>query len=196
MELGQLVARRRMVRRYLGEPVDSDALERVLDRARRAPSAGFSQGQTFVVVTDRARRLALARLCDEEEYAARGFEPWLSVAPVHVVVCTQPSAYDARYAEPDKSAPDRPANWQVPFWWVDAGAALMLLLLAAVDEGLGAGFLDLSRPEEVKALLNIPAEALPVGLVTLGHSHPDQPITASERRGRRLFDDVVRFNAW
>lgn len=196
MELAELVARRRMVRRYLPEPVDLAVVARILDRARRAPSAGFSQGQTFVVVTDPARRSELARLCDEGDYVARGFEPWLSVAPVHVVVCTRPAAYAERYAEPDKAAPHRPADWRVRFWWVDGGAALMLLLLAAVDEGLGAGFLDLARPEEVKSLLGIPADVAPLGLVTLGHPHPDQPVTASERRGRRPYDEVVRFERW
>lgn len=196
MHLDELLARRRMIRHYLPDPVDPRLLERILDRARRGPSAGFSQGQAFVVVTDPARRSELARLCDEDAYVERGFPPWLSVAPVHVIVCTQPSAYERRYAEADKAAPQRPAQWRVPFWWVDAGSALMLLLLAAVEEGLGAGLLDLRRPEQVKALLGIPADVHPLGLVTLGYPHPDQPVTASARRGRRSFEEIVRFDAW
>lgn len=194
MELSELLARRRMVRRYTGEPVDPAALVRILDRARRAPSAGFSQGQTFVVVTDEAQRAALARACDEEAHVARGLPPWLSSAPVHVVPCVEPERYRARYAEPDKAASTQPDDWEVPFWWVDGGQALMLLLLAAVDEGLAAGFLAV-RAQRVRPILAIPEEVAPLGLVTLGHPAPDRR-SGSLRRGRRAWEDQVRFDRW
>lgn len=183
-----------MVRAYTGEPVDPEALERILDLARRAPSAGFSQGQAFVVVTDPDRRQALAAACHEPEYLARGFEPWLSRAPAHVIPCVEPQRYHRRYAEPDKAHSVPPAEWDVPFWWVDGGQALQLMLLAAVDEGLAAGFVtvDASR---IRPLLNLPAEVLPLGLVTIGHPAADRP-SGSVARGRRPWTDQVRWQAW
>ena len=103
-----------MVRSYKSEPVPREVLERILDNARRAPSAGFTQGQSFVVITDPATRRAIAELAHEHEYVADGFDPWISSAPVHVIICTSEAAYRARYAEPDKASSDKADEWPVP----------------------------------------------------------------------------------
>src|SRR5687767_4284561 len=133
-----------MVRRYTGEPVDEQRLARILDAARRGPSAGFTQGQSFVVVTEPERRAEIARIAGEPGYVAKGFDPWLSGAPVHIVMCVSEHAYRQRYREPDKlHGGEDEREWPVPYWYVDGGCALMLLLLAAANEGLAAGFLDL-----------------------------------------------------
>ena len=195
MEFREVVARRRMVRAYRPDPVDPEVVRRILDRARRAPSAGFSQGQHFVVVTDKARRAAIAALCREPEFVARGHTPWLSRAPVHVLPCVRPADYETRYARADKAAPQRPSQWTVPFWWVDGGAALMLLLLAAADEGLGAGFLDIPDAAGVRALLGIPADVAPLGLVTLGHPDPSAHLPL-RRHPRRPFEETVHLQRW
>lgn len=195
MDFGELVGRRRMVRAYTAEPVDEAVVARVLDTARRGPSAGFAQGQSFVVVRDAADRERIAELCHEPAYRARGYEPWLSRAPVHVVPCVRRADYDARYAEPDKAGTAAPGEWRVPFWWVDGGAALMLLLLAAVDEGLGAGFLAVDDADGLRDLLGIPSEVDPLGLVTLGYAAARQP-EGSSRLGRRPFDEVVHHGRW
>jgi nitroreductase len=183
-----------MVRRYTPEPVDLTALDRILDTARRAPSAGFSQGQSFVVVTDAARRGRIAEVCGESAYVARGFDPWISAAPVLVVPCVSADAYRRRYAEPDKARSTPPDEWDVPFWWVDGGAALMLLLLAVVDEGLAAGFLA-TDTETLRGELGIPEEVTPLGLVTIGHPAPDRR-SGSLARGRRPVDEVVHRERW
>lgn len=194
MELTEIIRRRRMVRSYTTDPVDPAAVERILEAARRAPSAGFSQGQTFVVVTDAARRQALARSCGEADHVARGLDPWLSRAPVHVIPCVEPQRYHARYAEADKAASTPPSAWRVPWWWVDGGQALMALLLSAVDEGLAAGLLAVDA-EQVRPLLAIPGGVEPLGLVTIGHAAPDRP-SKSLRRGRRAWTDQVRWQSW
>ncbi len=197
MEFGEVVRRRRMVRNYTDDPVDGDSLDRVLDRAQRAPSAGFSQGVTFVVVTDEDRRREIARLAHEDEYVADGFDPWISRAPVHVVVCVSKSAYLERYREPDKGGPDGTAGseggWPVPYWWVDAGASMMLLLLAAVDEGLAAGFLGSHNLADLSNLLAIPDDVAPIGIVTIGHPASDRR-SGSLARGRRT--DAIHRERW
>lgn len=193
MELREVVARRRMVRNYTDEPVDPAVVERIVDTARRAPSAGFSQGQRFVVVTDAATRRAVADLADEPAYVARGFHPWISRAPVHVVVCASEAAYRERYAEPDKRS--GPAGWPVPYWHVDAGGSLVLLLLAAVDEGLAAGFVGVHRVGGLADLLGIPDGVHPVGVVTLGHPAPDRR-SGSLARGWLPLEEVVSRERW
>lgn len=194
MDFHEAVRARRMVRNYRPEPVDPAALERILDTARRGPSAGFAQGVHFVVVTG-DQRLRLAELCDEPAYAADGFDRWLSRAPVHVLLCARRRDYEARYATADKARSKGPADWDVPFWWVDAGAALMLLLLAAVDEGLAAGLLAVDDARPLRALLALPDDVAPVGLVTLGHAAPDRR-SGSLARGRRPLGDVVHRGRW
>ena len=196
MQFAEVVARRRMVRRYRPDPVAPDVVRRVVAIACRGPSAGFTQGQAFVVVTDDRRRARIAELCDEPAWVARGATPWVSVAPVHVVPCVRRADYQARYAEPDKAGSRGPDDWAVPFWWVDGGAALMLLLLAAVDEGLGAGVLDIADREGVRALLGIPSDVEPLGLVTLGYPADAQPPSSASRRPRRPLDEQLHWQRW
>lgn len=195
MEFAAVVRARRMVRSYQDEPVEQAALERILDAARRGPSAGFSQGVHFVVLRDPADRVRMAELCDEAAYVAAGFRPWVSTAPVHVVPCVRRADYEARYAAPDKARSTSPPEWDVPFWWVDAGAALMLLLLATVDEGLAAGLLAVEDTPGLRALLGLPDDVMALGVVTLGHAAPDRR-SGSLARGRRPIEEVVHFDRW
>lgn len=196
MEFREVVARRRMVRNYTSDPVDPAAVERIVEAARRGPSAGFTQGQYFIVITEEASRRALAEVANEAEYVAMGLDPWISSAPVHIAVCTSEADYRQRYAEPDKSSEDGTEHdWPVPYWWVDAGASLMLLLLAAVDEGLAAGFFGVHRLEGLSAALGVPPEVTPIGVVTLGHPAPDRR-SSSLQRGWRPLGDVVHKERW
>lgn len=194
MELREVVARRRMVRNYQDRPVDRQVIERVVEAARRAPSAGFTQGQSFVVVTDPELRRRIAELGGEADYVEAGFDPWMSRAPVHVVVCVSEEAYRRRYREPDKAGTDE-QHWPVPYWWVDAGASLMLLLLAAVDEGLAAGFFGVHRLPGLQELLGIPEEVSPIGVVTIGHPALDRR-SGSLARGWRPLEEVVHWERW
>lgn len=189
--LGELVARRRMVRRYHPDPVDPAVVRRILQVAARAPSAGFSQPFRWVVVTGAGTRTAIAEACGEPAAVARGLDPWLSVAPVHVLPCVERGAYVRRYAEADKSASVGPDGWEVPFEWVDGGAALMALLLAVVEEGLAAGFLAVQEAA-VRRVVAFPEEWRPIGLVTIGHGRDDgRP--GSQRRVRQPLDGQVRW---
>lgn len=190
MEFSEVVKKRRMVRSYRPDPVPRETIERILQAAIHAPSAGFAQGQRFVVVTDPERRASVATLAGEERYVAKGLPPWLSVAPVHIVVCVSRSAYEERYAEPDKDGRD---TWTVPYEFVDSGAALMALLLATVDEGFAAGFFGAHRLPGLTELLELPAELTPVGIVTVGKPGPDGP-RGSAARARRPAQESIRWD--
>src|ERR671914_2928231 len=126
MEFREAVRRRRMVRHFAPEPIDRAVLERIAAAAQRAPSAGFSQGQRLVIVTDPQKRRRIAEICDEPHYVDAGFDPWISRAPALFVPCVSEEVYRARYREPDKRRPGDPEmEWPVPFWWVDAGCTVM-----------------------------------------------------------------------
>ncbi|MDX1448574.1 MAG: nitroreductase family protein [Acidimicrobiia bacterium] len=194
MEFTDVVRRRRMVRNYTEDPVPDDVIERIVDAGVRAPSAGFTQGQSFVVVTSAERRQRIAELAGEAHYVEMGFDPWISRAPVHVVICVSEEAYHRRYQEPDKTdAAGNEIDWPVPYWWVDAGASMMSILLATVNEGLAAGFLGAQSFEGLAEFLELPADVMPIGVVTIGHPAPDRR-SSSLQRGRR--SDVVHRERW
>jgi nitroreductase len=115
----------------------------VLDAALRAPSAGFTQGVSLLVldtVDQRQRFWAATAVTTTAEPPSRWLEG-MRTAPVLVLVLTSREAYLDRYAEPDKGWTDRDeGRWSAPYWFVDAGMAAMAALLAAVDAGLGACF--------------------------------------------------------
>lgn len=178
-ELDEVLRRRRMVRDFEPTAVGDEVLGRVLAAAGRAPSAGNSQALDLVVLsgpeTERYWSVTFADPTARERFRWQG----LFRAPVLVVAVTDPSAYVARYAEPDKSATGLGTGegaWSVPYWWVDAGMAVENLLLAVVDEGLGACFFGLFDHEAaVLAALGVPAGRRGVGAIALGHPRPDEP---------------------
>ena len=179
-----------MVRRYRPDPVAPAALERIARAALRGPTAGHAQGVSVVVVTDPERRAALAGLAGEADWVARGRSPWLSPAPALLVLCVEPGTYRARFARPDKD----PAALSVPWWWVDGGAALALVLLAAVDEGLAAGFLGAHRLPGLGDLLGLPDGVVPLGVVTIGH--PSADAAGPAPRPRRPAAEVLHRDRW
>jgi nitroreductase len=196
VDFAEVVRKRRMVRGFTVEPVPVAVVQRIVRTAQRAPSAGFSQGVAFVVVTEAERRQTVARLAGESRYTSSGHRPWISEAPVQVVVCTSERLYRERYREPDKLLADgSETEWPVPYWHTDAGCALMLLLLAAVDEGLSAAFVGVFQWRELQTLLGIPEHFVPIGVVLLGHGAPDKR-SPSLARGRRRLDEVVHREHW
>lgn len=198
MDFGEVVRLRHMVRAFDGCPIAPEARDRVLDAARRGPSAGFTQGFDLLVLEGPEETGRYWELTFPDP-AARSRFRWqgLFAAPVLVVPLTSPVTYTARYAEADKVATGLadPAAWPVPYWWVDGGMAVMLLLLAAVDEGLGASFFTLEHPTEVLAAFSVPGDRRPLGTVALGHPAPDSPGRSAGRR-RRPLDEVVHRGSW
>jgi len=186
MEFSEAIRRRRMVRNYRPLAVSPEAVERIVGAGLSAPSAGYSQGQSLVVVTDLRIRTQIARLAGEPGYSERGFDPWISGAPVHIVVCVSADAYHRRYQAPDKVAADA---WPVPYWWVDGGAALMAVLLAAVDEGLAAGFLGAHAVPGLSGLLGIPEDLSVLDIMCFG-----PPKKAPYKRWKKRLDEIVNWD--
>lgn len=195
MDLDTVLASRRMVRRYRTDPVPRETVEKIAGVIRRAPSAGFSQGHRLVVVTRRDTRERIAELAEESRYPER----WLSVAPVLMVLGVSEDAYHARYTKPDKLIDGKEIEWPAPYWWVDSGAFLMLVQLAAIDAGLATGFATVRRTEELKALLGLTDDIAVVGVVTIGYAREDavRPSdTARLRSMREPIGDLVRYESW
>ena len=196
MELQDAIRRRRMVRSFEERPIPPALRERLLANALRGPSAGFTQGFDLLVLEGPEE---LERFWDaissDRGFAARGW-PGVYRAPLVVVPLAHKGAYLARYAEPDKGWTDRgEERWPVPFWYVDAAFATMLLLLTAVDLGLGALFFGLRDPAALRSAFGVPADREPIGAIALGYPAPDRP-SASLKRGRRPLEEVVHRGGW
>jgi len=196
MDFRDLVLKRRMVRHFSDEQVAPELVQQILDLARHAPSAGFTQGQSFVVVTRPELKRAIAELCGEAAYVASGFHPFISGAPVLLIPCTSEAAYHRRYQEADKLQDDgSEIVWPVPYWHMDIGCAVMLALLAAVDLGLDAGFAGAHDLDALRALLGIPADVTPVGVIPVGHRAPDRR-SPSLKRGRKPEGEYAHWERW
>jgi nitroreductase len=196
MEFRDTVLKRRMVRNFADKPVDPVIIDRILELTRHAPSAGFTQGQSFIVVTRPELKKAIADTCEEEEYVQRGFAPFISKAPVLLIPCTSEAAYHRRYQEADKVNEDgTEIVWPVPYWFMDIGCAVMIALLAAIEEGLVAAFAGSKDLDRLRSLLNMPAEVTPVGVLSLGYRAADIP-SPSLKRGRKSDKEYIHRERW
>ena len=188
-----------MVRRFAPEPVSRDVLLRVLEVARHAPSAGFSQGFDFLVLDEPGQLEWFWKVTEHPKF------PWEPKdledrPPCIVLAISNAPAYLERYSRPDK-APfglQKADAWPVPYWDVDTGMAVMLVLLAAVEEGLGCVFFGLFWGEQqVLRELGVPEGCRPIGVLALGYPlDKKQPDGSRFSIARRSLDSMVRFGRW
>jgi nitroreductase len=192
-----------MVRDFTGESVDPALLDRLLDDARRVPTAGFSQGTDFVVLEGEQTEIFWKHTMDPA--VRMNFQwPGLLRAPIIVLPIADASVYLERYSQPDKAhaglGTDEGA-WPVPYWYIDTGMAGMALLYGVVNAGLGALFFGIFRNEAaLMAELGVPSGKRPIGAIAIGHPSPVAQPRAKEgspsRRSRRPLEAVVHRGAW
>ena len=207
MEFDEVVRRRRMIRSYDPDrPVAPELIDKIVRHGLRAPSAGFSQGWGFLVLTEQKDRDLYWESTTEGDLGdAKTDEAWkgdwltrMRTAPVLVVCFSNKSAYLDRYAQSDKGWTDRSeAYWPVPYWDIDTGFAALLMHLTAVDAELASCFFGVPAPavQTLKDAFGVPAEYTPIGTLTVGYRAPDKR-SPSLKRGHRPVDEVVHHGRW
>ncbi len=200
MDFQDVVRRRKMVRSYTTEPVDPAVLERALENATRAPSAGFTQGWGFLVLDSASDVLRYWAATTDSLEAPDEWLRGMMRAPVLVVPCSSKTAYLGRYAEPDKGWTDQDeTRWPMPYWHMDAAMASLLILQTAVDAGLGGCFFGIP-PRSIARLrdeFEIPEAFDPIGAITVGHPAPRTGARGSATRRRRLeTEEIVHRGTW
>ncbi len=199
MEFEQAVRRRRMVRSFTAEPVTPEVVDEICDLARRAPTAGNTAGIEFLVLEGHDTSAYWDVTLPSER--RDGFAwPGLLTAPALVVVWTNVGEYLRRYREPDKihtGLGARAEAWPVPYWFVDGGAVVMTMLLAAQDRGLGAAFFGMFGHEPaVRQRFDVPTDRRGVGTIAIGHPAGDDRPSRSAGRGRPDLGDVLHRSQW
>jgi nitroreductase len=174
-EFAEVVRSRRMTRAFDDRPLEPPVLDHLVDLAARAPSAGKTQGWHLVVLEGEDTALFWDATLPAVKRDSFRWKRLLS-APVIALPLADSKAYVDRYAEPDKSQTglgSGPAAWPAPYWTIDTSMAVMTLLLAAEDLGLGALFFGVFRGErELRQRLGIPSGLELLGAVALGHPAP------------------------
>ncbi|MDN5895653.1 MAG: nitroreductase family protein [Nocardioides sp.] len=194
MEFREVVRRRRMIRKYADQPVDAAVVDRMLEHAIRAPSAGFSQGWAFLRLDTPADVARFWRCSSPDPEASNAWLEGMRTAPVVIVPLANKKAYLERYAEPDKGWEDKAeARWPVPYWHIDTGMASLLILQTAVDEGLGACFFGIppDRTDAFREEFGVPQDYAPIGAITVGHRLSDSGAPGSATRRTRKPPEVV-----
>lgn len=197
MEFQDVVRRRRMVRNF--EPhhaVPPGTVDHLIDNARRAPSAGHTQGWEFLVLEGPSETARFWDAMFSQEKRASFAYPGIFHAPLIIVPLSNKSAYVERYAEPDKGWTDRDeARWPTDYWNVDTAFATMILLMSAVDLGLGALFFGIFDIAAFRQAFGVPDTHHPIGAIAIGYPAPDTP-SPSLKRGRRPLADIVHRCRW
>jgi nitroreductase len=198
MEFQDVVRARRMVRSFETSPLPKDVLERILRNAQRAPSAGFSQGWAFLALEGQAETGQYWSAVGPDDQDTFQW-PDLLNAPLLIVCLSNKSAYLDRYAEADKGWTDRSeAHWPAPYWDVDTGMAAMLILLTAVDAGLGALFFGIppAKIATFRQTFEVPLELRPIGTIAIGYPKAADRSSPSLGRGHRPAREVVHRGRW
>lgn len=197
MEFVDVLHRRRMCRSFTTDPLPRSTLDGLLSACLHVPSAGHSQGRHLLVLHGRRE---VARYFDATLPDRSGF-PWpgLLNAAALVVFCSDASAYQRRYAEPDKDFADGSLNhWGAPMWHIDTAFCAMTLLLGATNAGLGALFFGIfpAQLDAVRREFSVPQHLHPIGTVALGTPADDVRPSHSVGRGWKPLDELTTWGGW
>lgn len=206
MEFTDVVRRRRMVRGFKDGPLPAGTADRLLRVANRAPSAGFSQGYSFLVLEDDQQEplweILYAASASERTTADDGPEQVdaLRRAPLVIVPLACKDIYLDRYASPDKGLDHAEDVHPIPYWYIDTGFTALLTLLAVVDEGLGAVFFGIGGRVEIddfRARYGVPPEWDPIGALAIGYPDPAaDPVPPARASDRKPLTDLVHRGRW
>ena len=199
MKFTDLVRTRRMTRAFLPDPIGDEVLHSLIDLALRAPSAGKTQGTHFVVL---AGHDVAEFWNDTLPVSKREIFRWKQLldAPVIILPFVDPLAYVERYAEPDKVATGLGEGihaWPTPYWTVDGSFAVMTLLLAAHDVGLGALFFAVFNGEQqLRNRLGVPEHMQLLGAVAIGNAVRSSEKGRSAARPRVPIETALHQSRW
>jgi nitroreductase len=173
MDVLEAVKGRRSIRAFKNQDVPAEIVEKLMDAARYAPSAGNIQPWEFVIVRKPKikRRLVEAALD----------QVFIEEAPVVIVVC----------ANEVRSSQGYGVRGETLYCIQDTAAAIQNIHLAAYSLGLGTCWVGAFREEEAREILKVPHGIRPVAIIPIGY-----PAEAPTARGRRPVSQMVHYETF
>lgn len=168
MDLSEAIANRRSIRSFKKQELPANAVERLLDAARKAPSAGNVQPWEFVVASTESTRKALAQ-------AAFG-QKSIEEAPVVIVVCADEKRAEESYG----------SRGRLLYCYQDTAAAIQNILLTACSMDLGTCWIGAFKEDQIRKVINSPPEIRPVALIPIGYPNESPPA-----RRRRVIGEIM-----
>jgi nitroreductase len=203
MEFQDVVRKRRTVRAFERRELPREFVEQIIKNSQRGPSSGFTQGFDFLVFDgyDMTKKFWDHIISQTGENFDQKNSSGETAAPLIIVPLANSKAYVARYLEPDKVQVGRKTetDWPSPYWIVDSSFASMLIILSAVNLGLGVFYFSIGPTSKsippFREAFGIPEQYFPIGAIAIGYPAPSAP-SQSLRRGRRQRSEVFHYGHW
>ena len=175
MDFDEVVKRRKMIREYNSDrqQIPDKIVTNLIENAHRAPSAGHTQVQEFIIVKDSSTKKKLRKAAVNQEYVEQ--------APLLIVVCSNTSRSAGRYGSRGREF----------YSIIDGAFASMLILLSAVNEGIGACFVGAFEDTKVSQILELPKDVRPIGIICIGY-----PAEKPEKLGRIDIKALVHYEKY
>jgi len=173
--LVKLLNQRKVVREYIDVECSVEQLVEIPKNAVKIPTAGFSRGIEILMSIDKKKLIEVAKIFGEEEYILKGRKPWISNSKAIYLILVNENAYHNRYKKKDKYNAVNSLDWDVPYWFLDAGAAMMNCMLLIEESNFSSGFMGLHNinRKDIHELFQIPHFYIIAGLITAGISDKD-----------------------
>ena len=189
--LQSLISKRKIVRNYVESKKKYPELKTIAKYAIKIPTAGFSRGIEIIHVSEKQNIELLAKYSNEDIYVEKGYEKWISKSVSLFLIIINVDAYHKRYNEIDKITSKKSTDWETPYWYVDAGAAMMNCMLLIEEAGLRSGFLgshNMSN-DKIKKHLSIPDEYLLLGFITAGVENESKNNTKTRKKRKIVHNE-------
>ena len=186
--LENLLNNRKVVRNYKKTSLEDTSLKNISKFSIKIPTAGFSRGIEILNTFDVKKIKNVSRIFNEDNFIKDGKSPWISNSLALFFILHNEEAYHHRYSKNDKTNAVNSKDWDVPYWYVDAGAAMMNCILLIEEKELSSGFMGLHNIDRKKIHeeFKIPETYQIIGMITAGVEDSNTDISKNKHNKKKL----------
>ena len=186
--LENLLNNRKVVRNYKKTSLEDTNLKNISKFSIKIPTAGFSRGIEILNTFDVKKIKNVSRIFNEDNFIKDGKSPWISNSLALFFILLNEEAYHHRYSKNDNTNAVNSKDWDVPYWYVDAGAAMMKCILLIEEKELCSGFMGLHNIDRKKIHeeFKIPDTYQIIGMITAGVEDSNTDISKNKHNKKKL----------
>lgn len=186
--LENLLDNRKVVRNYKKTSLEDTNLKNISKFSIKIPTAGFSRGIEILNTFDVKKIKNVSRIFNEDNFIKNGKSPWISNSLALFFILLNEEAYHHRYSKNDKTNSVNSKDWDVPYWYVDAGAAMMNCILLIEEKELSSGFMGLHNIDRkiIHEEFKIPDTYQIIGMITAGVEDSNTDISKNKHNKKKL----------